>query len=838
MPSFRECIVKAHKGKLINDTQRDEMLSMFDDKLEMFSKTLAESEATQAASNATFKLLKKQTKTKAIENTISVKKLNDLKKIISEYKNINEEVDISQGFRAIHGKAEGKRIVQNLEIRQRTVFGSLTKNLSDLMEAYAMPLVRRYKRANPKALVDEMFNPSSTGNKGAEIMAKALTETFEKARVLLAKQGVLVNKDPNWKFPQSHNIRAIEKSKIGKQGWVDYIKPLLDKSKMVDDKTGLTFDLLPEAEFTKALQASHRNIMTDGLGKGKKTGLKKFQESRFLIFKDADSFYSYNERFGSDPVQMVYEQLDVMSRAIAETQLFGPKPNVVRNTLKQFVLEETDKTVDGLKRKRIGGVIPRSKERGRVNTFLKKADLEYDLFVGRGHLSVDGVAAKIGSDVRNVLTGSLLGGSGITVLFGDLATTFNNAAVRGWSPFKAVVNSLGEQFTGKQGRQDAAYLGIILDDLIQNNMALSRFMDDSDSGGLAKVYATSLLRLGGVSRFTQQARNAGAKFILSDSGIGQYTKHSFDELVSLSKGKFNQYGKTVKLLQTYGITKSEWDIIRTTKKHNPRGNLKFIDPGEIAARTDIDENLAGDIASKFMDMVLTEQDHMVVVNSLRQQASTSVAPRGTVIGELGLSAFMFKSFPINVIIHNIQRAFSVPPGALNKTTYATTLLSGMVLTAAATMLTYDLIGGRDPRRVVDKKFWIEAIARSGAFGPVGDAVLGKPDARHFGELASGPVVSLLKDTYGITLGPLLAMGTDQEYNYGGKVSKFVKSWSPKPWYAKLILQRYVFDQLDKQLNDNHYSRQSRLDQYVYERGSDYWWRPDELSPERLPKFSQ
>ena len=25
---------------------------------------------------------------------------------------------------------------------------------------------------------------------------------------------------------------------------------------------------------------------------------------------------------------------------------------------------------------------------------------------------------------------------------------------------------------------------------------------------------------------------------------------------------------------------------------------------------------------------------------------------------------------------------------------------------------------------------------------------------------------------------------------------------------------------------------------VYDKGSDYWWKPDELLPERLPKFKQ
>ncbi len=835
MPSFRECIVKAAKAGIVNSKQEEELLKSFDDQLEMFSKTLSELEATQAASNATYKILKKKVKQRAIEDTIAAKKYQQLKTQIEEYLNSNGEIDVAQGYRALHGKAEGKRILNNLEIRQKVVFGMLTKDLSDLMEAYAMPLIRRYKRASPRTLVQEMFVPGSTGNKGSEIIAKSLVEVFEKARVMLAKNGVLVNKNPNWKFPQSHNVRSIIKSKISNDEWVSFIKPLLDKSKMVDDKTGLTFDLVSETEFDKALAASLRNILTDGTGKGKKTGLKQFQESRFLVFKDADSFITYNDRFGSDPIMMLYEQLDTMSRAIAETQIFGPKPNVVRNTLQQFVLETADKT-RLTKRKKVAGVVGRQNEIDRSKTFIKKAQDEYDLFVGRGHLKSDALTAKVFSGFRNVLTGTLLGGSGITVLFGDLATTFQNASLRGWSPWTAVVKSLGEQFRGKAGRKEAAYLGLILDDLVQNNMAMGRFVDDVDSGGLAKVYATTFLRLGGISRFTQQARNAGGKFILSGAGLGKYIQYSLADLEKLSKGKFNRFGKTITLLRQYGITEAEWNIIRTTETYKPSKNLFFIDPGAIALRTDIPEDQAVSVATKLQDLVLTEQDHMVVVNSLKQQARTSQLPRGNIGAELGLSFYMFKSFPINVILHNIQRAFTAPPGVLNKAKYTSQIVAGMTLTAAATMLTYDLISGRDPRKTFDAKFWMEAFFRSGALGPVGDALSNNPDARKIKEISSGPVVSLIADTLGITVGALIDVIYGKDVNYGGRVSKFIRSWTPKPFFAKVIMQRYLFDTIDKQLNDNYYDRINRLESYNREKGSDYWWRPGQLTPDRPPSL--
>jgi len=843
MVSFRECIIAAGKKNLLSKDKEKELLDMFDDKLEVFSKTMSEIDAKKAASNATFLAHKRIVKKKAIENAIALKKFTELKDQISKYKNNNGEIDEAEGFRSLHGKKDGPVIPTNLETRHKSVFSWIVDDLGKVMEEYANPLLRKWKRASPDKVIRELFEPGSTGNKGAEIMAKSLSESFEKARVMLAKTGVVVAKDPNWKLPNKHDVSKLSRAKkingkykaLSPDEYYDFIKDLLDKSKMIDDKTGFTFDVLPEDEFYKAIIASYRNIMTDGLGVGKKTGLKKFAEHRFLVFKDADNWNIYNDKFGGDPIISMYEHIDMMSRAITETQIFGPKPNVVRNSLKKY-LQETAFNKQNIDRKKFAGVIPRQAELARVNSTIKKADVEYDLFVGRGHLSVDQLGSRIGSNVRHFATGTLLSGSGPTVLIGDTATTFNNAAMRGWSPWKAVFNSLKEQFKGKRGRQEAAYLHLILDDLIQNNMAMSRFVDEVDSGGLAKVFSTTFLRLGGVSRFTQQARNAAGKYILSGNGLGKFVTHSMDDLIRLSKGKFNDYGKTLKMLEQYGITKTDWDIIRTTEMWNPRGNLKFIDVKAIANRADINPDEALNISFKLKDLVQMEQDFAVVVNSLRSQSKTSAIPRGTIGGELALSAFMFKSFPINIVIHNLMRAFSVPPGKLNKAKYATTLIGGMTLTGATITLMYDLMNGRDLQNVNTKEFWLQAVMRGGAFGPVGDILLGDPDAREFGLFASGPVVSLIADLLGISVGAVntALFNENEEVNYGGRVQRIVKNWTPKPWYAKLVMQRYLFDHLSKNLDKNYHKRLRSYNKKLYQKGSGFWWKPGELAPDRLP----
>lgn len=850
--SLRECIIKAAKANIINETKKEELLKQFDDNLEEFSKTLSRLDAERAASQKTFRDAKRKTKQKAIENTIQVIKQKELVNTLENYKNAKGEIDMAEGFAALHGKTENPTMLNNLEIRQRDIYSDYTKKISDLIIHYKNPLIKKWKKATPDNLVRELYVPGSTGNKGAEMMAKSMSEVFEMGRANLVKNGVLVAKDPNWHLPQSHNSKAILKLKEGE--WVDLIENYLAPEKMIDNETGKTFDLLPREKFRAALVEAEKNILKDAAVAGKATGLKKFQQHRFLIFKDADSFLEYNKKLGTEIIPGIYQHLDMMARAIAETEIFGPKPTSTRNYLKKFLIDKADPR---LKRKDILAKFGRD-EIKRTEEKIKRADVLYDYFVGKGFAVQNEMIGRFFANSRHFVTGTLLGAAGPTVLIGDLATTAANAYMRGLSPLKAIQRSLAEQFKGKKAAKEAMYLKLIVDDLIENNMIIHRFVDEMDTAGLAQAYSTGMLRAGGIVRFTQQARNGVGKFFLSDEGIGGYTQYSYVDIDIKSKGSFsNKFGRFKRMLDTYQITKEEWDVIRTTQKYIPeewikandltevsiKGKLAFVDPGAIAARTDIDERLALSASKKLMNMVLTEQDHMVIVNSNRASTVAAGLKRGNVAHELGFSGLMFKTFGINALLFNLMRAYQVPPTGMGKAKHTIALLGAMTITGATTLLIKDILRGEDPRRILETKFFFQSILAGGALGPYGDLLANAPDKRSFGLLASGPVVSLIADTAGLIYkgGEALynELFTGEKINYGGTVSKYVRDWSPlKFWYTKLLLQRYFYDQLSLMLDDDHYKKKRRRRRYLREKGSDYWWRPDELLPERPPQLTE
>ncbi|MGZ7246656.1 hypothetical protein ACXWO4_11400, partial [Streptococcus pyogenes] len=57
------------------------------------------------------------------------------------------------------------------------------------------------------------------------------------------------------------------------------------------------------------------------------------------------------------------------------------------------------------------------------------------------------------------------------------------------------------------------------------------------------------------------------------------------------------------------------------------------------------------------------------------------------------------------------------------------------------------------------------------------------------------------------------------------------------WWARLALERQVFDRLQEIADPNAYrKRQSNMRKQEREKGNSYWWAPGERTPDRAPQF--
>ena len=182
--------------------------------------------------------------------------------------------------------------------------------------------------------------------------------------------------------------------------WIRFLDDdMLDLEKMVNERTGRAFT---KQELELALREVHETIAQDGLNKIKpgQTGqpaslANRRMDHRFLVFKNADAWMRYQERFGDpDVFNTMMSHIDSMSKDIALLEVFGPNP---KHTIEALKIEA----------QRIAN------NDGRKATAALSADAyQFDqmlkLFTGEGNIPASEWLANTGGTLRNTLQASLL----------------------------------------------------------------------------------------------------------------------------------------------------------------------------------------------------------------------------------------------------------------------------------------------------------------------------------------------------------------------------------------------------------------------------------------------
>ena len=114
---------------------------------------------------------------------------------------------------------------------------------------------------------------------------------------------------------------------------------------MVDEQTGLPFT---SEKLELAMREAHESIITDGFNKmkpgatfgGKSLALRN-QDHRFFVFRNADAWMEYQEKFGNpNPFDAMMGHIDMMSRDIAIMEVLGPNPRATVNFVKQTLQKD------------------------------------------------------------------------------------------------------------------------------------------------------------------------------------------------------------------------------------------------------------------------------------------------------------------------------------------------------------------------------------------------------------------------------------------------------------------------------------------------------------------
>ena len=705
----------------------------------------------------------------------------------------------------------------NVEYRGTAILGEYHRRFADGLAALRTKNLGLSQDAElARNIVRELFG-TDTGVTKAVQLAKILGDTLEYARVRFNQAGGNIPKlerGIGYGLPQYHD--PVRVRKVSQDEWIDKITPLLDRENITSE-IGVP---LNNAQFRIMMERAYDSIITDGfidLTPGQMGGRKlanRRQDHRVLAFKDADSWLKYSDEFGhQDIYTTLTDHLNSMSRDTALLEVMGPNP------------EHTFRYLYDLARKK-GDINLTTKEGAKNDAYVQGY---WKMVSGKADQVKWPWLADIGSAVRHYLVSAQLGSAFLSAIadvgFLKMTTKLNGMPVT--KSLKRMMTYMGPW--GAETRLLAVRNGLVGDAWVNRALAANRHVEVTGAGFSAKV-ADFTMRVSLLSPWTDGGRKGFGLELMAN--IADQMKHTFDELDPGLQAAFNGYG----------ITREDWNILRTITPLEHDG-VKFFSMEELMNHADISEGVRKDLASKVLEMTQSEMDHAIPMPDSRTRIyTTGTLQRGTVSGELVRLLGMYKSFPITVLTTHLIRGMrkhglSAKAAYLGQLTLATTLMGAVALQMK------DISKGRDPRSMDDASFWTASFIQGGGAGIFGDFVYaGIGGESRFGssllETAAGPAFGFGEDLFADLIGNnAYAIMQGKDANIPGDVVQFMRRYMPggSLWYTRLAWERGVIDQLSRMVDPKARKRLGRMvRKRRKEYGQDYWWRPGEAMPARLP----
>lgn len=657
-------------------------------------------------------------------------------------------------------------------------------------------------------VVDELHGRSSASVNAREI-AEAWNRTAEWLRSRFNAAGGRIAKLDSWALPQVHDGRAVREA--GFETWRTALvggagaPGLLDRSKMIDYATNAP---MSDGKLEVMLRDMWEAIATEGWSRA--TPGQNFagsignsgQQHRVLHFAGPDAWREYAAQFGGShsAFDAMLAHVERMSRDIAAMERLGPNPAATvtwqGDWIEKSAAEAMDQTAID---KAFGG----------------KQQLQrlYAEYTGSSHRPENRKIAVGFSILRAQQTAAKLG-SAVLSSGGDFGTMLHTARFNGIPAMKALARYGKLLNPANMGdRELAARLGLVSEEWINMAAAQWRYAGEEMSHEVSRRLAEGVLRVSGLSLHTEASRMAFGMEMLS--ALTQSRARSFSQLDKGFAG----------MLARYGITESRWDLLRQAPTRTERGS-EWLFPDDIAAGPGGPE-LADDV----LRMVSTEMDYAIPTPDLRTRTLiNSMLPRGTWLGELGRSAFLFKAFPLTMMNLHGRRMLEQTGGARWK--YGLTLIGLTTAGGALSLQLKELAKGRDPQDMSERRFLGAAMLQGGGLGIFGD-LLASSENRFGGGVAQtllGPSVQMLNNAGRLTVGNAhAALDGDEETQTTFKrdAVKLLQSETPgmSLWYGRLAYERLLGDMIGEWANENYAGAYRNAERYANEQGSSYWAPP-------------
>ncbi|TAI99804.1 hypothetical protein [Pectobacterium versatile] len=658
-----------------------------------------------------------------------------------------------------------------------------------------------------------------TGNAKAKKGAKAWNDVTELLRRRFNDAGGDIGYLENWGVPQHHSMDKV--GRVSRDQWVSDVIGKLDRKYYIREDG----QLMGDAELTTFLGEAYNTIATGGLNKLSDSGMRlsgaranRGNASRQIHFKDADSYLEYQKKYGDRSLwEVMVGHLEGISRDIALVETYGPNPDHV---FRSILDEVTAKAATS-----------NPQRSGRVKRLANSTENLYNFIAGKTQPIANPHIAQWSDNIRNWLVASRLG-SALLASFSDLGTMYLSAKVTNLPMNQLFKNQLEAMDpTNRTELARARRAGLAMESLMGS---VNRWAMDNMGPSKARWAATAVMRASGLTAWSDAHKRAYGVTMMG--GIGEAVGRSPD-LRSLDDSDF-------RILKSKGVTDQDWSVWKLADQEDwGNGNNTMLTPESIMRIPDSavshlgpPERVKFEAMRRLLGAVAEEVDMAVITPGAREQMVTGAGlQRGTLRGELTRSVFLFKSFPISVVMRHWSRAMGMP-SAGGRAAYISAFLASTTLLGALSQQLNDMASGRNPRDMVGEdagKFWVGALLKGGGLGLYGDFFLSDHTRYGGGALASmlGPVAGLVDDVIKLGQGiPLNAVEGKPEQTAGDLV-KLGKGLTPGAnlWYAKAALDHMIFNQLQEYFSPGYLRKVEQRSKKEF--NQTYWWRPQDVTPQ-------
>lgn len=839
--SLRDCLNSAVSQGAINTRQADELHRYWESRFRRKRPGMSEREAAAAARDEVAQALRSEAMEQRRQVLLAEARRKEIAAFLDGYRNRKGDPDQLDAALSlmIHNGYKG---TQSMAGKANAIISMAHRDLSEVMYHFrrSKGLGLRRNKVDLPDLIKAMHG-EVTNNPVAKALAGALSGVLEDLRLRFNAAGGNIPKRQDWGIVHSHNRRTIRElgvtgrqvtktgyrkvydTQVAREKWKAFIRPLLDADQMTNPNTGETIGV---DGLDASLDYVFETIMSDGwahrrpearsFGKGKVAS--RYQDSRFLIFRDAQSWLAYNEKFGNgDPISSIFNQINSTARDIAAMERFGPNPDATIEWIKQAVQVNIGRQQAGI-----------------LGVAGKAAGLSATKWAGyridglwralRGRETVLDAPANFSGDIRNLATSAMLGSTGILAAATD---PFVAAASRRLAGLP-VARSLGgilTRFARDTDRRAMARRAFMWDDYLHTMNEQARFVDQMFGHEWSRYLTDRALTWNALIPLTDARKRLEAT--AWHETLGGYAERNadWDDLDPLLQ----------KAMGGFGITPDDWANMRAGID-----DMGFLDPGGVFEKT-------GDrqLAEKYAELIHQWSERSVPSGDPRiKSVLTGGTPRGTILGELAEFGSQFLSFGMSFTARQLEAIYIY--SMLSKSRGGRVARGAWFFASMAVPLTFgaafytqilNVLGGKDPEDMnpmTNPSFWSKAFVKGGGGGLFADFVNRAENrfGQSFAETLPGPGAAFIGDTLDLTLRGIQTIMGGEDAKLGRNFSKYVGRYTPilsSHPATRAAYRRAVVDQL-QWLTDPDADKSFRAQKG---KGS-FWWEPGEVTFRRLP----